>query len=1299
MNEALLNNRYRLDAELGHGGMGVVYRGHDVLLGRDVAVKLLSKGGLGTEGRARLLREAQAVARLNHPNIVTVYDAGEAEGPAGSSGTFIVMELLSGLSLFERKPATIDELVDVARQVCAALGHAHEHGIIHRDLKPENVVLCGATASGAPIKSDFRVKLTDFGLARSVTSRQTTETGLTGTVFYMPPEQAMGRELDGRADLYSLGVMLYELAAGRLPFAGDDPLTVLAQHLHAPPVPPTTYNSDIPAPLEALILRLLGKQPEERPASAEEVGHALERIARKSTELILAAASAPEASPLERLVRGRLVGRMAELAEARAVWEAATTEGPEPARDELAAPQPPHALLIAGESGVGKTPFVRALRALAEVSRGRWLHGECYAEGGSPYAPFDQAFGALAAEPGLRDALSPSVAADLALIAPSLRGALPAPVAERSGDRSRVFESVVAACAALIATGRGRNPPPAPLMIVIEDVQWADAATLALLRHLARRSRSSGLKLLVAVTFRESEVDASPGLRELVLDFTRERLAARITLDAFDRDQTAELLEVMFQQPPPPAFTGEIFRETDGNLFYIEEVCKALIEEGALKRSGSRWEFPEEFRGEAPPQSVRMMVQARIARLAPETQDAIRLAAVIGREFDFETLRRAAEQSEDTLVDALEEAQNSQLIVEVRDARRGQDEIFRFAHNLIAATLRESVSGLRRRRMHRRVGEVIEALRPDDNATLGYHFLQAGDNGRARTHLAAAGEAARRAYAGSAALKFFSEALELTPDASRERFDLLLARAATCHVLAQRSRQKADIEELLVLAEQLGDEERRFEALLAQAECDVGTQHMAAREPALKAVEIARRLGDGAREGRALVCLGLDARLHGDLNRSRGALELAAERLQDAGQKLAAAGCLQTLSLTLGDLDEFEAAQTAAVESIRLAREVGDRRLEGTALRRLAITYSDQQQFAEALPHAEEALRLHRLVGDPVEQCHSHNVLGIICAYLGRGAEAEAHWRAALPLADAAESVVGGMYALFNMVVLHFAWRGEYLAAIALLREMLRKPYLGENTQARCQLNIRVAESLIAVGLRSEALTVLEEIMPALGELVAQRIITRSARGSVIATHGYALALEGRYDEATARLAEALDEIRDDARQYQQANALLYWTDGALALAAGRGGAEHQRRLRQAIELTEAALDQFCRAAPWNYDSGRAHRLLAELRLAFGENEAALAHAQKAIELRGLRQYSVEEFHHTLARALRANGRDREAADVIRAAYQRVLLVAGRTPDPEAQAAWLERVPVNRAIIAWWEALNEPESLPASTPA
>ncbi|MFN2168681.1 MAG: serine/threonine-protein kinase, partial [Anaerolineae bacterium] len=213
----LLNERYRLDAELGRGGMGVVYRSHDILLDRPVAVKVLLASGLGTEGRTRLLREAQAAAGLNHPNVVSVYDAGEARlsDSAGSVSPtpFVVMELVEGASLHDRRPESLEETVAIARQVCAALEHAHARGIIHRDLKPENVLLAASTA-----------KLADFGLARSMASRLTVEGAVAGTVFYLAPELALGQAYDGRADLYALGVMLYELTTSRLPFLADDPL-------------------------------------------------------------------------------------------------------------------------------------------------------------------------------------------------------------------------------------------------------------------------------------------------------------------------------------------------------------------------------------------------------------------------------------------------------------------------------------------------------------------------------------------------------------------------------------------------------------------------------------------------------------------------------------------------------------------------------------------------------------------------------------------------------------------------------------------------------------------------------------------------------------------------------------------------------------------------------------------------------------------------------------------------------------------------------------------------------------------
>ena len=243
--------------------MGIVYRGHDALLDRDVAVKVLSAEALNREARARLLQEARAAAQLRHPNIVPVFDAGEVDGIP-----YIVMEV-EGPSLHNRLPGSLEETVATARQICAALEHAHSHGIVHRGVKPENILI-------AP---DGLVKLTDFGLVRTAASRLTAEGSVLGTVFYLPPEQILGQEVDAHADLYSLGVLLYELVAGRLHFAGDDALAVITQHLHAPVVPPAAHNPALSPALDALIVRLLAKDPADRPDSAVAVHRALNELA------------------------------------------------------------------------------------------------------------------------------------------------------------------------------------------------------------------------------------------------------------------------------------------------------------------------------------------------------------------------------------------------------------------------------------------------------------------------------------------------------------------------------------------------------------------------------------------------------------------------------------------------------------------------------------------------------------------------------------------------------------------------------------------------------------------------------------------------------------------------------------------------------------------------------------------------------------------------------------------------------------------------------------------------------------
>jgi len=266
--ERIYNERYRIDGRVGTGGMAIVYSGTDLLLRRRVAIKVLRDQYSLDEGFVqRFSYEAQAAAKLSHPNIVNVFDFGR-----DGNDYFIVMELMEGETLADllRDEKTIPEpvAIDYATQIAAGLAYAHRQGLLHRDVKPANIL----------VTSDDVVKLSDFGIARAVaeTAAGVTQPGMVmGSVAYISPEQAQGHELDERSDLYSLGVVLYQMISGRLPFAGETPVAVALKHVSEPAPRLDRGNAGVSPALAAIVDRLLQKSPADRFASATELARAL----------------------------------------------------------------------------------------------------------------------------------------------------------------------------------------------------------------------------------------------------------------------------------------------------------------------------------------------------------------------------------------------------------------------------------------------------------------------------------------------------------------------------------------------------------------------------------------------------------------------------------------------------------------------------------------------------------------------------------------------------------------------------------------------------------------------------------------------------------------------------------------------------------------------------------------------------------------------------------------------------------------------------------------------------------------
>ncbi|NQV72975.1 serine/threonine protein kinase, partial [bacterium] len=263
-------SHYSIESELGRGGMGIVYRAKDTKLDRTVAIKVLPSAALASaDDRERFYREAKSAAQLHHPNIASVFEIDEAvpsDAPHGTQPSpFIAMEYIAGGTLQDKikeKPLSLSDAVKMASQVAEALKAAHAKNIVHRDIKSANVMI---TDEGV-------AKVLDFGLAKTNQSTMLTRMGSTlGTVAYMSPEQARGQEVDGRTDLYSLGTMLYEMVAGRLPFAGEYEQAVVYGILNEPPEPLTSLRTGVPMDLERIVNKLMAKDADYRLQTATDL--------------------------------------------------------------------------------------------------------------------------------------------------------------------------------------------------------------------------------------------------------------------------------------------------------------------------------------------------------------------------------------------------------------------------------------------------------------------------------------------------------------------------------------------------------------------------------------------------------------------------------------------------------------------------------------------------------------------------------------------------------------------------------------------------------------------------------------------------------------------------------------------------------------------------------------------------------------------------------------------------------------------------------------------------------------------
>ncbi len=788
--DSLLDRRYRILRRLGSGGAGVVYLARHEEMERLVAVKILHDELFrSAPAFERFRREARAAGSLAHPNVVVIHDFGRA----AAAEAYLVMEHCPEGSLADRLgrdgAVAPGEAVAIVAQIASAIDAAHAAGIVHRDLKPGNILFAGG-----------RVKVADFGLAKlwSDDDPQLTGPNAIGSPLYMSPEQCQGLPAGPASDVYSLGVLAYELLTGAPPFSGHTVPAILIAHLTSEPEPPAARVPELPEPVSRALLAALAKEAAARPSTAGELADALTLgLAGLAPETLTAvgwgrpvtppAARASRgtrdrtgAAALEPIGRGRELDQLSGLAAA-----AADGQG--------------HLVTLGGEPGTGKSTLLAALlrrvrseQPAALVALGRAAEHFASAE---PYSPFLDALGDLLSGPAREP-----IARALALHAPTWAAHFPALATSGSGrdeglEGRRSRDRMPRELAALLEE-LGRH---APVVLGLEDLHWADPASVDLLAFLA--PRLSELPVLIAATYRPAdiEVERHP-LRALLAGLAQGTLPwIEVPPPPFGRAEVGAFLARELGVAPPEELVEFALRRTEGNPLFLSALLAHLLSTGAVERvSGQvllRRSLPSIER--IVPEGIAAVIRQKVERLDGADRRLLDAASVEGETFAATVLSRLIEEEEADVEDRLRSLAERHRLIEAAGEVEYPDGSaslrFRFKHSLYQHAFYDELAPKRRELWHRRVAEQLERLhapRPASAlAQLAVHWEKGREFRRAiEKNLAAADVAAWRNPKD--ARPYLDKALSLA-----SRLPEAEARAARARLLVRLGRHDAETAE------------------------------------------------------------------------------------------------------------------------------------------------------------------------------------------------------------------------------------------------------------------------------------------------------------------------------------------------------------------------------------------------------------------------------------------------------------------------------------------------------------------------
>ncbi|HBE72697.1 MAG TPA: hypothetical protein DDW31_01105 [candidate division Zixibacteria bacterium] len=1182
--------RYQIISLLGQSEKSRVFKVVDLTTDQAMALKVFSGQDNGIH---HLQHEFRFLSSLRHPNLVQVHNFGSER-----DFHFFTMDLVEGRDfLAGLLEVPMDERLRLTAELCRALEYIHQNDIIHLDLKPSNVLI---PAGGA-------VKLTDFGLAHSSKSRGLLKAA--GTPSYMSPEVIAGQMPDGRSDLYSLGVLLYQVFSGRLPFEAPTTEELVKQHILKSPQPPKVFNPDIPDEMQLLILRLLAKDPNERPASANEVIQEMNR----GFGLDLALEQGQAAS--RNLFHSRLVGRDKEMAD---LFQAL----------QLAAGGHGTCVFISGETGIGRTRLLSEFALQAQLRDAQVFWTRCYSPDSAAYEPVIQLLSQLLP---LAQSFCPEVVSlygpELMTLLPHWRGLTeirdhPLPTQLPPNEtKLRLLDAISNFIFRTFET-----LPTSPSVIILEGLHWVDSESLEAIYHLGRNASRS--RVLLVGSMRSDDIDEHHPLLGLVERLSLENQAEQVYLKRLSSPEVLALLgNVFYHAEGLEPLALKIYEETEGNPLLIEEAVFYLLESGQIRRRLGQWQVdPYLVQSLALPAGFKQALERKLQALNRHQLRALQGIAVMGRPVSEKMLAFILEAPEDQVTEDLIHLKGRNLLIQI-DSTEGP--LFGMHHARIEREIHSGLEPELSAALHRRASRLLEQMGPStcqDFIELARHHEKAGQaEGAKSCHLRAASLLAD--HAPDQAIVHYQAALRLC--SSAEQAEVLRPLLNLYFLAGDSSRAAKAASDLLKLAGPSADLYRRMGACQ-----DRLGDYKRAIDYFNQGLSLAQ--GDPVTTARIVSSLAATYLHQGELRTAERSCLEALKVLPPESDPLVEAELYNNLGQIYWQLAEWAQAVSVHRKSLQLKERLGDQYGIATSYNNLGQVYYRMYDWDRAAESHQKSFSIRERIGDISGLARSYNNLALIYRHLYDWDKAVDYHTKCLQTMER----IGSSYELAvshtNLGLIHKA-RSEWDQAIwSYNRAILISSTIGARN-VLLDAYIRISELYLSLGSIESAGQYCQQALDLAAELGG-----RLEQGRGMNIQGRIYQMRRQWDRAQELLVQAKEIFSDLDIRAGEAFILKNLAD----LHRARG------ELRQSSLLADRALSLAQRVEE--------QQLVAEIILLKGElmeeeGSSGLVHLQWALEL-ALRiniRETVWPIYGALARHAAKAGNLPGALDY----YQRALAV------------------------------------------